>query len=62
MPKEIKIKVPTADDVLSEEFLKHMVNAYKELLLAARCLIDNQIKKVEEKASNPKELKKIEIE
>ncbi len=60
--KEIKIKVPTAEDVFSEEFLKHMVNAYKELLLAARCLIDTQIKKVEEKASNPKELKKIEID
>ncbi len=62
MPKEIKIKVPTPEDVVSEEFVKHLANAYKELLLAAKCLIDNQIKKVEEKAENPRELKKIEIE
>ncbi len=61
MPKEIKIKIPTPEDVVSEEFVEHLANAYRELLLAARCLIDNQIKKVEEKAANPKELKKIEI-
>ncbi|RUM33067.1 MAG: hypothetical protein DSY33_05580 [Archaeoglobus sp.] len=61
MVKEIKIKIPTPDDIVSEEFAEHLANAYKELLLAAKCLIDSQIKRVEEKSKNPKELKKIEI-
>ncbi len=63
MPKEIKIKVPTPDDIVSKEFAEHLANAYKELLLAAKCLIENQIRKVEERTSQEsKELKKIEID
>ncbi len=62
MPKEIKIKVPTPEDVVSEEFVEHIANAYRELLLAAKCLIENQIRKVEEKKAESKELKKINIE
>ncbi len=59
--KEVKIKVPTADDFVSDEFVEHVVNAYKEFLLALRCVIDEQIKKAEERAKGGKELKKIEI-
>ncbi len=63
MPKEIKIKVPTPDDIVSEEFAEHLANAYRELLLAAKCLIENQIRKIEErKIQESKELKKIEID
>ncbi len=54
--KEIKVKIPTLDDVLPREFKEHMANAYKEVLLAFRCLIDEKIKRIDEK-----KLKKIEI-
>jgi methionine synthase II (cobalamin-independent) len=62
MPKEIKIKVPTPNEVLPEEFKTHVINAYKEFLLAMRSLIDEQIKKLEElESKEKKEIKKIDI-
>ncbi len=68
MPKEIKVKVPTPDDVLPEEFRRHALQAYKEFLLAMKSLIDEHVKKIEElesllsKENEKKEIKKIEIE
>lgn len=64
MPKQVKIAVPTADDVLPESFRKHMLQAYKEFLLAFKSLIDEQVKKIEEFESGKKRkvIKKIEIE
>jgi len=64
MPKQVKIAVPTADDVLPEDFRKHMLQAYKEFLLAFKSLIDEQVKKVEELESGKKRkvIKRIEIE
>jgi hypothetical protein len=63
MSKEIKIRVPTPNEVLPEEFKTHFVNAYREFLLAMRCLIDMQIKKLEELESKEKkkDIKKIDI-
>uniref|UniRef100_A0A7C4S8Q9 Uncharacterized protein n=1 Tax=Geoglobus ahangari TaxID=113653 RepID=A0A7C4S8Q9_9EURY len=57
--KEIKIRVPTPDDVIPEEFKHHMMQAYKEILLAFKSLIDDRIKKIESKEN--KKIKKIEI-
>jgi len=57
--REIKIRIPTLDEVLPKEFKEHMANAYNEFLLALRSLIDEGIKRVEEKKE--KRLKKIEI-
>ncbi|AEA46047.1 hypothetical protein [Archaeoglobus veneficus] len=65
MPKEVKIKVPTPDEVVPEEFKKHMLNAYRELLLAFKSLVDEHVKKVEEmqkRSEGKKEIQKIEIE
>ncbi len=59
--KEIRIKIPTPDEVVPEEFKKHVLNASKETLLALRSLIDAGIKKLEEFESKKKELKKIEV-
>ena len=59
MPKEIKIRIPTPDELVPEEFKSHVLNAYKELLLAMRSLIDEGIKKIE--AKEKKEVKKIEV-
>jgi hypothetical protein len=63
--KEIKIILPDPDDVLPEEFVKHMANAAKEVLLAFKCLIEAGIEKIEameESVKVAKEIKKIEIE
>ncbi len=63
MPKEIRIKVPTPNEVVPEEFKGHLLNASKELLLAMRSLIDESLRKLEEMESRgKKELKKIEVE
>ncbi len=59
--KEIRIKIPTPEEVVPEEFKKHVLNASKETLLALRSLIDAGIKKLEEFESKKKELKKIEV-
>ncbi len=59
--KEIKIRIPTPDEVVPEEFKKHVLNASKETLLALRSLIDAGIRKLEEFESKKKELKKIEV-
>ncbi|HIP25130.1 MAG TPA: hypothetical protein EYG81_01505 [Archaeoglobus profundus] len=59
LPMEIRIKIPKPNEVLPEDFRKHMLQAYKELLLAIRSLIDVQIKKLEK--SEKKEIKKIDI-
>ncbi len=63
MPRVIRIRVPNPEEVLPEEFRVHVMNAYKELLLAVRSLIDEGIRRVEEmeKRSGKKEVKKIEI-
>ncbi|ADB57934.1 hypothetical protein [Archaeoglobus profundus] len=58
--KEIRIRIPTPDEIVPNEFKEHMANAYKEILLALRCLIDESIKRIEEKKE--KKLKKIEIQ
>lgn len=63
--REIKIVIPDVEDVLPEEFLQHMLNATKEILLAMRSLIDSGLEKVEaieELSKAKKEIKKIEIE
>lgn len=66
--KEVKIKVPTPDDVIPEEFRIHMLNAAKEFLLAFKCLVDDRLKKLEElekefaKQMEKKEVKKIDID
>jgi len=65
MPKEVKIRVPAPDEVIPEEFRNHMLNAYRELLLAFKSLLDEHVKKVEEMqkiGKGKKEIKKIEIE
>jgi len=66
MPREIKIRVPTPEEVMPEEFRKHMLNAYRELLLAFKSLVDEHVRKVEELqkqcGEGKKEIKKIEIE
>lgn len=56
--REVRIRIPTAEDILSSEFRRHMINAYKEVLLAIRSLIDERIKKIEE---GKEKIKKIEI-
>ncbi|WP_456330102.1 hypothetical protein [Archaeoglobus sp.] len=63
--REIKIVLPDLEDVVPEEFMQHMLNATKEILLAMRTLIDSgldKIEAVEEIAKAKKEIKKIEIE
>jgi len=63
--REIKIVLPDLEDVVPEEFVEHMLNATKEVLLAMRTLIDSgldKIEAVEEIAKAKKEIKKIEIE
>ncbi len=63
--REIKIVLPDLEDLLPEEFVQHMLNATKEILLAVRSLIDSgldKIEAVEEIAKAKKEIKKIEIE
>ncbi|MFO7968216.1 MAG: hypothetical protein R6U44_11520 [Archaeoglobaceae archaeon] len=64
MPRDVKLKIPTMDDILPEEFREHMFEAYKESLLAFRSLIDAQVKKIEkgETEKESKVVKKIEIE
>ncbi len=62
MPKEIKIRIPTPNEIVPEEFKSHMLNASKEVLLAMRSLIDESLKKIEEfEAKGKKEIKKIEV-
>lgn len=62
MAKEIKIRIPTPDEVVPDEFRMHVLNASKELLLALRSIIDEGIKKIERmEVKEKKELKKIEV-
>ncbi len=66
--KEVKINVPTPDDVIPEEFRVHMLNAAKEFLLAFKCLVDDRLRKLEEMEKEfanqmgKKEVKKIDID
>ncbi len=63
--REVKLVVPELEDVLSDEFVEHMLKATKEILLALRGLIDSGLDKVEaveEIARARKEIKKVEIE
>ncbi len=63
--REIKIIVPEMDEILPEEFVVHMLNATRELLLAFRSLVDAGITKIdmaEDILKAKKEIKKIEIE
>ncbi len=46
--REIKIRIPTPDDILSGEFGKHMLKAYKEFLLAIASIPHNHVKRIEE--------------
>jgi len=62
MARVIRVRIPDPEDVLPEEFKVHMINAYRELLLAIRSLIDEGIRRVEEMGKKgKKEVKKIEI-
>ena len=54
--KEVKIRVPTLEDLFPKDFREHMSNAYRELLLALRKLIEREVERVERR-----EIKKIEI-
>lgn len=63
--REIRILIPTPDDVLPDEFYKHMFNAMREFLLAVKCVVDAGIAKIdeiEEIAKEKKEIQKVEIE
>ncbi len=63
--KEVKIVLPLPDDVLPDEFVVHLLNATRELLLALRSLIDASVEKIDEVESSLKErreIQKIEIE
>lgn len=63
MPREVRIMVPTVEDIFPEEFVEHALKAYKEFLIALRSLIDAQIKKIEEtEKRGRREIKKIEVE
>jgi len=46
--KEIKIKIPTPDDILRGNFGKHMLKAYKEFLLAVASIPHKHVKRIEE--------------
>ncbi len=62
MAREVKIRIPTPDEVIPEEFKSHMLNAYKEFLLAMRSLIDEGLRRIEElEAKEKKEIKKIDV-
>jgi UDP-N-acetylglucosamine 2-epimerase len=63
--REVKIKVPDPEKLFPEEFRRHMLNATRELLLAMKSLVDENLKRLEEyeeRVKGKKELKKIEIE
>ncbi len=63
--REVKIVLPLPDDVLPDEFVVHLLNATRELLLAFRSLIDAGVEKIDEVESSLKErreIQKIEIE
>ncbi|MEM0203643.1 MAG: hypothetical protein QXO16_07650 [Archaeoglobaceae archaeon] len=63
MPRDVKITIPTLEDLFPAEFTEHTLKAYKEFLIALRSLIDAQIKKIEEiEKKEKKEIRKIEIE
>jgi len=53
---EIRIPIPTLDDLIPSDFRRHMRNAYREILLAFKSLIEREIER-----SEKKEVKKIEI-
>jgi len=59
LPMVVRIMIPKPNELLPDDFKKHMLQAYKEVLLAMRSLIDVQIKKLEE--FEKKEIKKIDI-
>ncbi len=60
--KEIKIRIPAPDEVVPGEFKGHLLNAYREILLAMRSLIDESLKKLDElESKKKKEIKKIDI-
>ncbi|MDI9646706.1 MAG: hypothetical protein QFX40_08490 [Archaeoglobales archaeon] len=63
--KEIRILIPTPEDLLPDEFYKHMFNAMREFLLAVKCIVDAGIAKIDEIdeiAKEKKEIQKVEIE
>ncbi|MEM1578445.1 MAG: hypothetical protein QXN34_00910 [Archaeoglobaceae archaeon] len=63
MPREVKISIPSFEDLFPPEFTEHALKAYKEFLIALRSLIDAQIDKIEEmEKKEKKEIKKIEVE
>jgi hypothetical protein len=64
MPRQVRVSIPSVEDVLPAEFRKHMLQAYKEFLFAFRSLVDEQIRRIEELESGKarKVIKKIEID
>jgi|GEM_PF-428220 uncharacterized damage-inducible protein DinB len=62
--KEITIKIPAKfPEIIPKEAKVHMLNAYKEFLLAIKELTEEGIKRIEEEISESEEkkLKKIEV-
>ena len=46
--REIRIKIPTPDDIICGEFGKHMLKAYKEFLLAVASIPRRHVERIEE--------------
>jgi len=46
--REIKIRIPTPEDLFHSEFGRHMMRAYKEFLLALLSIPQRHIKRIEE--------------
>ncbi len=53
--KEIKIKIPTPDDILRGEFGRHLLKAYKEFLLTVASIPHRHVKRIEELEKRIKE-------
>jgi hypothetical protein len=66
MAKEIRIKLPEADEILPPDIRRHLFQSYREFLLALKKAIDFQIEKVdkleESLAPKKKEIKRVNVE
>jgi|Deesub1362A_J573_1020465.scaffolds.fasta_scaffold00049_29 hypothetical protein len=66
MPKEIKIKVPEIDEIMPADVRRHLIQSYKEFLIALKRAIDIQIEKLDEIqekiAPEKKEIQRINVE
>ncbi len=46
--REIRVRIPTPDDIICGEFGKHVLKAYKEFLLAVTSTLNRQVERIEE--------------